>query len=99
MPFGPCNAPATFQQLMDCVLAGLQWKTCLVYIDDIIITGETFEEHLHHLKQVLNRLKSGGLNIQPSKYQFLQHEVKFLGHIVLSRGVSPDPSKTVKVKE
>ena len=99
MPFGLCNAPATFQWLMDCILAGLQWTTCLVYINDIIITGKTFEEHLHHLQQVLDRLKSAGLNIQPSKCHFLQHEVNFLGHIASSRGVSPDPSKTVKVKE
>ena len=41
MPFGLCNAPATFQQFMDCILAGLQWATWLVYIDDIIITGLT----------------------------------------------------------
>ena len=77
MPFGLCNAPATFQRLMDCVLAGLQWATCLVYIDDIIIMGKTFEEHLHHLQQVLDRLKSAGLKIQPSKCHFLQHEVNF----------------------
>ena len=46
MPFGLCNAPATFQRLMDLVLAGLQWNNCLVYLDDILITGKTFKEHL-----------------------------------------------------
>ena len=98
MPFGLCNAPATFQRLMDCVLAGLQWSSCLVYIDDIIIIGRSFDEHLHHLQQVLDRLKSAGLKIQPSKCHFLQQKVKFLGHIVSSEGVSPDPSKTSKVE-
>ena len=49
MPFGLTNAPATFQRLMDAVLAGLQWKSCLVYLDDVIIVGRTFEEHLNHL--------------------------------------------------
>ena len=46
MPFGLCNAPATFQRLMDLVLSGLQWSNCLVYIDDIMIMGKTFQEHL-----------------------------------------------------
>ena len=99
MPFGLCNAPATFQRLMDCVLAGLQWSSCLVYIDDVIIIGRSFDEHLHHLHQVFDRLKSAGLKIQPSKCHFLQREVNFLGHIVSSTGVSPDPSKTSKIKD
>ena len=54
MPFGLCNAPATFQRLMDMVLAGLQWTDCLVYIDDIIVVGKTFPQHLQHLTQVFD---------------------------------------------
>ena len=99
MPFGLCNAPATFQHLMDCVLAGLQWSSCLVYMDDIIIIGRSFEEHLHHMQQVFECLKSANLKIQPSKCHFLQQKVNFLGHIVSSEGVFPDPSKMSKVKE
>ena len=75
------------------------WPSCLVYIDDIIIMGRSFEEHLHHLQQVLDCLKSAGLKIQPSKCHFLQKKVNFLGHIVSAEGVSPDPSKTSRVKE
>ena len=52
MPFGLCNDPATFQRLMDMVLTGLQWNSCIVYIDDIIVVGRTFEKHLQNLKQV-----------------------------------------------
>ena len=99
MPFGLCNAPATFQRLMDCVLAGLQWTSCLVYIDDIIIMGKSFEDHLHNLQQVFDRLKHAGLKLHPAKCQFLQHKVHFLGHIVSAEGVTPDPSKTAKVKQ
>ena len=99
MPFGLCNAPATFQRLMDCVLAGLQWTNCLVYIDDIIIMGRSFDDHLHNLQQVFDRLKLAGLKLHPDKCQFLQHQVHFLGHIVSAKGVAPDPSKTAKVKE
>ena len=65
MPFGLCNARATFQHLMDMVLAGLKWTNCLVYIDDIIVIGKTFSEHLTNLTQVLNRLREAGLKLQP----------------------------------
>ena len=65
MPFGLCNAPATFQRLMDCVLASLQWSNCLVYIDDIIIMGRSLDEHLHNLQQVFDQLKLAGLKLHP----------------------------------
>ena len=83
---------------MYCVVVGLQWSSCLVYIDDVIIIGRLFEEHLHHLQQVLDRLKLAGLKIQPSKCHFLQRKVNFL-HVVSNEGVLPDPSKTSKVKD
>ena len=100
MPFGLCNAPATFQRLMDSVLAGLQWSACLVYIDDIIIMGR---EHLKNTcktcSRFFERLKVAGLKLHPGKCQFLQKEVYFLGHIVSTHGITPDPQKTSKVKE
>ena len=52
MPYGLCNAPATFQRLMQVVLAGLEWKSCFVYIDDILVASKTFSEHLSDLRQV-----------------------------------------------
>ena len=55
MPFGLCNAPATFQRLMDSVLVGLHWKTCSVYIDDIIVVGKSFDDHLCNLRVVPER--------------------------------------------
>ena len=63
MPFGLCNAPATFQRLMNFVLAGLQWTSCL----DIIIVGKSFDEHLHSLHQVFERLRQAGLKVHPQK--------------------------------
>ena len=99
MPFGLCNAPATFQRLMNSVLAGLQWSTCLVYIDDIIIVGKTFDEHLKNLQHVFECLKQAGLKVQPHKCQFLQQEVTFLGHVISPNGIAPDPAKTSKVEQ
>jgi len=99
MPFGLCNAPATFQRLMDMVLTGLQWNSCVVYIDDIIIPGKTFGEHLSNLQQVFERLDKAGLKLQPHKCHFLQPRVPFLGHVVSAEGISPDPDKTQKVRE
>ena len=78
MPFGLCNATATFQRLMDMVLKGLLWNNCLVYIDDIIIVGRTFEQHLNNLAQVFDRLEQAGLKLQPHKCHLLQSKVQFL---------------------
>ena len=55
LPFGLCNSPSTFQRLMKHVLRGLNWKTCMIYIDDIIIYSRSFEEHLQHLEDVFLR--------------------------------------------
>ena len=97
MPFGLTNAPATFQRLMDSVLAGLQWKSCLVYLDDIIICGKTFEEHLFNLRAVFECLKQAGLKLQPTKCAFARKKVEFLGHIVSEDGIATDPAKIEKV--
>ena len=97
MPFGLCNAPATFQRLMDLVLAGLQWSRCLVYIDDVIIVGKSFQEHLRNLQEVLQRLREAGLKLKPSKCIFFQSSVKYLGHVVSREGVMADPDKVRKV--
>ncbi len=61
MPFGLCNAPAIFQCLMHLVLAGLQWSSCLVYPDNIIILGKDFKSHLENLSLDLQRIKDAGL--------------------------------------
>ena len=97
MPFGLYNAPATFQRLMDLVLAGLQWSACLVYLDDIIVLGRDFYGHLQNLQLVLQRIRDAGLKLQPAKCAFFQSEVKYLGHIVSREGVAADPSNVNKV--
>ena len=61
VPFGLCNAPATFSRLMDRVLAGLHWETCLFYLDNIIVFSSTWEEHLARLREVFERLRHAKL--------------------------------------
>ena len=97
MPFCLCNAPVTFQLLMDLILAGLQWKNCLVSLDDILIIGRTFKEHLDNLGLVFNRLREAGLKLKPSRFFVCQKQVKYLGHVVSPDGIATDVTKTEKV--
>ena len=94
LPFGLNNAPATFQRLMDLLLSGLKWNTCLVYLDDVIIYGRTFKEHLFQLQGVFERFREAGLKLKPSKCSFCQTQFHFLGHVVSTEGISTDLSKT-----
>ena len=91
MPFGLTNAPATFQQLMARCLAGLNLKVCLVYLDDIIVFGSTFEETLKWLEIVLKRLSDFGLRLKAPKCKLFHMELSYLGHIVSTLCISLDP--------
>lgn len=61
MPFGLTNAPATFQRLMERVLSHMNWKNCLVYIDDVLILSKTFADYLHKLEQIFTAFEKAGL--------------------------------------
>ena len=87
MPFGLVNAPATFQRLMEVVLNGLARHGCMVYLDDVLVVGRTFEEHNDNLARVFQRLRSAGLTLKPKKCKFAQLEVCYLGHVVSAEGV------------
>ncbi|CAF0976548.1 unnamed protein product, partial [Brachionus calyciflorus] len=93
MPFGLCNAPATFQRLMNKVLTGILWKRCIVYLDDIIIYAKTFSDHLEALEEVFKRLSRAGLKIKLSKYHFITNTVRYLGFLITADGLKADPSK------
>ena len=90
------NGPATFQRLMDLVLASLQMSHCLVYMDDVIIMGRSFQEHLSNLQKVFERVREAGLTVKPTKCMFFQTEVFYLGHLISREGVSTDPAKIDK---
>lgn len=93
MPFGLANAPATFQRMMDNTLRDKINNGVLVYIDDIVIYGRTFEEHLKNLQETLTLLNQNGLKCKAEKCCFGYTEIKFLGHAVDSEGIHPDPGK------
>ena len=93
MPFGLCNAGATFQRLMDIVMSGLNLEMCLVYLDDIVVYARTPEEHLERLAVVFERLSQAGLKLKPEKCRFFQRSVQFLGHVISHEGIGTDPEK------
>ncbi len=98
MPFGLCNATATFQRLMQQTFAGLD-SFCSVYVDDIIVYSSTVEQHLDHLKQVFNRLRQLGLKLHPRKCRFAYPKLLYLGHVVSADGSSPNPEKLRAVQD
>ena len=86
--FGLCNAPVTFSRLMDHVLSGLHWETCLFYLDDIVVFSSTWEEHLNRLRQVFELLRHADLKLSAEKCAFTVKEVSYLGHRVTEEGLA-----------
>ena len=99
MPFGLTNAPATFQAFIDSVLEEYLDQFVLVYIDDILVYSDTFEEHVKHVLKVLQKLQQAGLRLKISKCIFHQKQVKFLGFIVSDKGIEMDPDKVKSILE
>lgn len=97
MPFGLKNAPATFQRAMNNILDEFIGTKCYVYLDDIIVVGYNLKNHLENLNCILKRLSEFNLKIQLDKCEFLKRETEFLGHIISSEGVKPNPEKIEKI--
>nr|XP_061833859.1 uncharacterized protein K02A2.6-like [Nerophis lumbriciformis] len=91
LPFGITSAPALFQRAMDQILHGLPGVQC--YLDDILCTGSTDQEHLDNLDAALQRLKEYGLRVRKDKCEFFQLSVEYLGHVIDARGLHTAPSK------
>ena len=87
MLYGLCNAPVTFQRLMQNCLGDLNLTYALIYLDDVIVFSRTEEEHLHHLWVVFAHFLEHGLKLKPSKCHFLQDEITFLGHEISAEGM------------
>lgn len=97
--FGLTNAPATFQMLMTKVLKELNWKIALIYIDDILVFSNGFQNHKKHLQLVFDKLKQANLTLQPAKCHFAAQQVKYLGHVISANGIQVDTKKTSAVSE
>ena len=97
MGFGLCNAPATFQRVVQLVLRGLTWKDVLAYLDDIVVVGSDFEHHLENLKEVFRRFRKHRLKLKPKKSVLFQKQVKFLGRVVSEEGISINPDNVSAV--
>ena len=103
MPFGLTNAPAVFQRLMQRLLAGLNPASgpdfVAVYIDDALVFSQTLEEHLDHLKAVIQRVSEAGLKLKPSKCCFVRQEVEYLGHVVTPQGLKPNDALVAAIAQ
>lgn len=97
MPFGLCNAPSTFQRLMERMFGAQHFETLLLYLDDIIVFSASVDQHLERLDSVLARLRREGLKVKLEKCCFFQAEVRYLGHVISKDGVSTDPDKVAAV--
>ncbi|CAI5671513.1 unnamed protein product [Oreochromis niloticus] len=97
MPFGLCNAPATFERLMERVLKDIPRARCVVYLDDLLTHARDFEQAVANLREVLTAIRRAGLKLNPAKCNLLARQVKFLGHVVSEKGVATDPEKVVAV--
>jgi hypothetical protein len=97
MPFGLCNAPATFQHMMNVILQECLGKFALVYLDDVIIYSKSKEEHMEHVATVFRLLKKFDLVVLAKKCEWGKKELVFLGHVVSGEGIRVESKKIEKI--
>ncbi|PIK41134.1 hypothetical protein BSL78_22016 [Apostichopus japonicus] len=97
LPFGISSAPGIFQRAIEGILQGI--PNVVVYLDDILITGATEEEHLMILDKVLSKLENAGLRLRKEKCSFMTPSVHYLGHVIDEKGLHPMPEKVKAIKE
>lgn len=99
MPFGLHSAPATFQRAMNTVLGADLEPYVVVYLDDIIVVGETLEQHMRLLREVFSRLRRANLKINVDKSRFLKNRTLYLGHVIDGEGIRTEPDKIKAIRE
>lgn len=92
-PMGLKTSPSAFTRLMTIAMTGLNYQSCLIYLDDCIVVGSNLETHNKNLIKVLDRFRQVNLKLNPLKCEFLRKEIIYLGHKITSNGIFPDPSK------
>ncbi|MES2216505.1 MAG: RNase H-like domain-containing protein [Patescibacteria group bacterium] len=99
LPFGLANGPSFFQRAMNSIFGNLTFSSVLCYLDDLVVPGKGFDDHLTKLEAVLQRLADNFLSLQPSKCFFGYYQIELLGHIVSGEGVRPNPEKVAAVMD
>jgi len=98
MPFGLCNAPATFQRAIDNILRKERFKIVIPYLDDIIVYSNNEKEHQEHLKVILGKLKASGLSLNKKKCRLFRTQIRILGQIVSEGKVATDPERISAIR-
>ena len=102
MPFGMCNASATFQRAIARALRNIvnrEGSMVMAYIDDIVIATETVEDHMARLREVFECLREAGFKMRVAKCDFMKSEIKYLGRVVSAEGVKHDPKAVAKLRD
>ena len=99
MPYGLCNAPATFERLMDTLLRDLIGQGLVLYMDDVTVYGTTVSQVLERLDLLFARLASAGLTLKPKKCTLFSHQIEFLGHVISASGMHTQPDKIARVRD
>lgn len=99
VPMGLKTSPSGFSRAMTLAMSGLSHEICFIYLDDLIVFGNNLTVHNRNLAKVLQRLRNVNLKLNPSKCEFMRKEILYLGHIISSEGISPDPEKISTIKQ
>lgn len=99
MPFGLTTAPSSFQRAMNTVLGNLKGHECVVYLDDVLVIGATWEEHMANLDKVLLTLFKAGFRLNREKCHFGLTSVSYLGYVINQDGVRAMPEKIEAIKK
>jgi len=97
MPFGLCNAPSTFQEMINNVFSDMLYVGVIAYMDDILIYSETIEQHVAIVRQVMDRLRKAPLCVSIKKSCFHTREVEFLGYKICDYGISMTTKKVEEI--
>lgn len=92
-PMGLKTSPSVFSRLMTIAMAGLNYQSCFIYLDDCVVIGKSMENHNRNLMKILNRLREVNLKLNPMKCEFLRKEIVYLGHKITSAGIYVDEGK------
>lgn len=98
LPMGLKISPSAFSRVMTVAMSGLNYEKCLIYLDDLICFGRNLDQHNKNLIDIFERIRKVNLKLNPVKCQFLKKQILYLGHVVSSEGIRPDPEKTKTIE-